>query len=292
MKKNFRRLSSSATALLLVLTLSGATPKKVVASDGEQSDDSIDPNPKHLPIALAAYVLHGRYIFGANGGQTWYYDKTVTVSGVVNKADVRLISDKSLGDRRYYGQYMIPLLGRKVIAIIPYSAKLLPLLSSSKHSRVDQLYIVKVTGVVKRSGHYQQVIIADAQLIKSRSLAVKRDINYASRKKSKRPTEKTNDEIEDGRITYSDFLGESEGLERWQWLILGHGVTRRICDMGADPEAYAAELASLKSNNTTGRKVGRILVSVSGISEHSGNTTRLRDCEIVGWREENTRELR
>lgn len=308
MKMNFRGMSSAATVLLLlVLTLSGAAPKKVTASDGDQSDDSIDPNPNNLPNELAAYVLHGRYVFSSNGGQAGYYGKQVTVSGVAETQHIRLITERSLFGTEYIGQYMVPLMSRnKVVCILPYSPMVTRLVSSK-----SAVYVIKVSGEVKRGENFQQIVIANSKLLKSRSIRPERtSCPVGNRSKMKSPAFPDNvdkdNKDEEGQTSYCNYLMSVDELERWQWLVLGHGVTRRICDMGSDPEAYAAELEYIfrkrysddsKHNASRGaseKSQGsyRLLVSISGKSERTGTTSRLKNCRILGWRYSKAKELR
>jgi len=260
-----------------------------------------------LPTELAAYVLHSRYIYGANGGQSWYWGKTVTVAGVVDSDEIKRITSNSLFDQQYAGQYAVPLLGNKgfykVVCVAPYSAKLDALLpkktvvNNKIHNHATKRFrVVKFTGKVMRGEHGQQVLIVDAAPLSFRTLSGsrKREMANKSRPKSA-PQDPDDDDVEIpnasgvGRTVYTANLDSTSDLERWCWIVLGRGANRRICDMGADPEGYAAELACLFKNRDASQQ---ILVKVSGIADRAGSTSRLKDCRIVGWRVTDAKEMR
>jgi len=304
--------------LLTATTAVGAEVDKgdpVATDTGKAIEKSTVPsdNPKHLPTKLAAYILHSRYLFGANGGQTWYWGKQVTVTGIVNVKEIRRIDENSLVDRKYCGQYAVPIYGSEsicgdeVVCMVPDDVKLPSIIPTSvsthkksrhKHSNTaiqTRIVIVTFTGIVAHGERFRQVFIANAKLEKQRAPTLTRNNcpDDTAVKKKKKSKNNSDDDMNDSdlddhdadsappeEVTFNDFLRQTSTLPKWGWLVLGHGMPKRIIDMGDDPQAYGAELAYLHESTPS----SRIMVYVSGQTEGNSDIRHITHARIVRWR--------
>lgn len=219
-----------------------------------------------LPSALAAYILHGRYLFGAGQSDDKYYGKEVTVSGVVDISKIRQARTTDMIGMDMRGQYLIPMLNGGITCIAPSVPRSL----AGGRGTSSRYRVLKFKGIVHRSQRYKEAFIVDAKYISSRSISERR------RCRNPRVKDDENRVVRKVVIASSNDLASLGILEHYYDGRMG----RVACVLGDDPESYAMELHWTRKLN----KSGNIGVVISGIPERDGaGRTRLLDCRIVGW---------
>lgn len=305
------------TSTLIMIAMVACNYLHAITKD-DQTNNTKSNDEKNYPTAPAAYVLHGRYLFGAGQSNGWYYGKTVTVSGVVNTKDIVRISNKHLMNPEHNGKYLVPMMNGHIKCL---TKKAPPYFSPASHRR-SYYMIMKFRGTVKRAAGYKDAYIDDAIYLSSRRISRNKSscqVTACGRYNKRYYTSRRNSVGSPSKVTIVKFKcphcgrtithychGENSGvkkkatpettirktyrnrlvktseLKHWcqMELQMNGNIGRRTFIMDSDPDSYAMELHyACKQYN-----LNNPYVTIKGNLKDKDNLYgTVENCSIVNW---------